>query len=92
MVFEEDKELTLFIRPLALSIIFLTIPFVSMTYAINNIYCHGWKRKDLWTIASFSASAKRGSAQNYLRHSDEKKADICFNKIALQDVKVMSSS
>ena len=46
-----------------------------------------------------SASAKRGPAQNYLRHSDEKKAvfflnktDICFNKIALQDVKVMSSS
>jgi len=38
---EEDKELTLFIPPLALSFIFLTTPFVSMTYAINNIYCHG---------------------------------------------------
>ena len=45
-----------------------------------------------------SASANRRPARNYLRHSDEKKAgfrnktDICFNKIALQDVKVMSSS
>ena len=43
-------------------------------------------------LLHLSASAKRGSSQNYLRHSDEKKADICFNKIALQDVKVMSSS
>ena len=45
-----------------------------------------------------SASAKRRPARNHLRHCDEKKAgflnktDICFNKIALQNVKVMSSS